>query len=72
MKQYTKIDYSGYIPLCEHYPIKNSGFNFGDGGSDLKALGWNFWGLHLKCLLVNPTTSWLYIYFHIFKVLRFR
>ena len=35
----------GYIPLCEHYPIKKSGFNFGYGGSDLKALGWNFLGI---------------------------
>ena len=34
----------GYIPLCEHYPIKKSGFNFGYGGSDLKALGWIFLG----------------------------
>jgi hypothetical protein len=32
MKQYTKIDYSGYIPLYALYPQKKSGFNFGVGG----------------------------------------
>ena len=38
MKQYTKIDYSGYIPLCEHYPIKKSGFNFGVGGYQIEKI----------------------------------
>jgi len=32
MKQYTKIDYSGYIPLYALYPQKKSGFIFRDGG----------------------------------------
>ena len=41
----------GYIPLCEHYPQKKSGFNFGYGGSDLKALGWNFLGFN--CLFTG-------------------
>ena len=32
MRQYTKIDYSGYIPLYALYPQKKSGFIFRDGG----------------------------------------
>ena len=51
MKQYTKIDYSGYIPLYELYPQNKSGFNFRDGGSNLKVLGWNFLGFN--CLFTG-------------------
>ena len=69
MKQYTKIDYSGYIPLCEHYPINKSGFNFRDGGLISKFLGWNFLGFN--CLFTGSNEP-VEMIFGIFRYLNTR